>query len=131
MRDDFAHEVLWVIELEGDAPFEIRYPPRRIHKPADHNVPYPNGNSKLSGSKPINKMGKGTIKSLERLKEACKLLEDQCNKNVSPERKAPAEEEVLDVANNLKGLFELIVEFSKILQRFKPPENEPPKDMGA
>ena len=128
MRENNTHEILWVIELEGDAPFEIKYPPRRIRTPADHNVPYPKESSKSSGKRPEKLTEKKTIESLKRLKEACKLLEDQCANNVPPERKAPAEEEVLDVANNLKGLFELIVEFSKILQRFKPPENEPPRE---
>jgi hypothetical protein len=149
MKDIGNTEVQWIIKFQDNKPQRIEQfptksaastsssphvkktpppppaaPPKR--KPPIEVIvpdqPEPQKNPWLRGDLEAQRQA---MESLEEIVEACKDLKGECIEKLDNKTEA-SDEKVYDVTENLKSLFKLILEFTKIMKKLKEGGNERP-----
>jgi hypothetical protein len=59
------------------------------------------------------------LESLEAIIEACKEIKGDCMKTIEQHKDKDKEEGIGQITNELKGLFYLIVEFTKLIKKIR------------
>lgn len=124
MKDVGNSEIQWIINFHENQPAVInKYPNEKSSPPIDIVVPFPNKRTKfwLKGDLETQKKA---LESLEAIVEACKEIKGECMETLVNQKHEDAVDSVNEVTDNLKSLFHLIIEFTKLIKKIREGEDE-------
>lgn len=128
MKNSGNQEILWIMQFQGNKLQKFqefphqKEPASQIHLTVGAKA---QEDSKAALQKDLDSKRKA-IESLEGIVEACKDFKETSKEIL--EKQTDEATKSIEVAQNLKSLFQLILEFTKIMRKLRHQEEKPPPE---
>ncbi len=126
MKNSGNQEIQWIMKFHGNKLQTFQeFPHQKEPSPQIHLTvgTKANEDSKASLQQDLDSKRKA-IESLEGIVEACKDFKESSKEIL--EKQTDEATKSMEVAQNLKSLFQLILEFTKIMRKLRHEEEKPP-----